>query len=163
MEICEICKKISKDLKDNGIPYNTLLAVDYFFWSEILPLAEKKDNAAHTVTQNQPKVGKKASKSIHDEIKNKLVEIGAILGFESKAEVKIATGAVVDVVWEAKIGNMGKSIYVFEVQTSGSIDSLLINLQRAKNNKAVQSVVAVSDAEQIEKIKNENSTLRPDL
>jgi hypothetical protein len=69
--------------------------------------------------------------------------------------VKIAAGAVVDAVWEVKIGNMGKAIYVFEVQSSGSIDSLILNLLRAQSNAAVQAIVAVSSAEQIEKIKKE--------
>lgn len=48
---------------------------------------------------------------------------------------------------------MGRVIYVFEVQTSGSIDSLILNLMKAKSNKAVQGIIAVSDIEQIEKIK----------
>ena len=52
-----------------------------------------------------------------------------------------------------KVGNMGRILYVFEVQTKGSIDSLLINLFKALNNPAVQGVVAVSDREQLEKIK----------
>lgn len=42
-----------------------------------------------------------------------------MLGFESRSEVKITTGVIVDAVWEAKIGNMGKAIYVFEVQSKG--------------------------------------------
>ena len=40
---------------------------------------------------------------------------------------------------------MGKVIYAFEVQTHGSIDSLILNLQKATNNFAVQAIVAVSD------------------
>lgn len=63
------------------------------------------------------------------------MEIGELLGFESRAEVKIAAGAVVDAVWEAKIGNMGKAIYVFEVQSKGSIDSLLLNLSRRRQTQ----------------------------
>jgi len=47
----------------------------------------------------------------------------------------------------------GADIYVFEVQTKGSIDSLIINLLKALNNPAVQGVVAVSDAAQLEKIR----------
>lgn len=54
---------------------------------------------------------------------------------------------------------MGRVIYVFEVQTSGSIDSLVLNLMKAKNNKAVQGIVAVTDDKQIEKIKKEVSSL----
>jgi len=70
-------------------------------------------------------------------------------------EKKVADGAVVDVVWEATIGNMDRVLYGFEVQTKGSIDSLLLNLLKALNNVAVQAVVAVSDEAQIEKIKKE--------
>ena len=49
---------------------------------------------------------------------------------------------------------------MFEVQTSGSIDSLLLNLMKAKNNPSVQGIVAVSDAKQLEKIKKEASSLK---
>ncbi len=45
-------------------------------------------------------------------------------------------------------------VYVFEVQTKGSIDSLILNLLKSLNNTAVQGVVAVSDPKQLEKIKN---------
>lgn len=69
----------------------------------------------------------------------------------------IATGAVVDAVWEAKIGNMGKAIYVFEVQSKGSIDSLILNLKKAQSNAAVQAVVAVADEEQLAKIIQESA------
>ena len=65
----------------------------------------------------------------------------------------VAEGSRVDTIWEATIGNMGRVIYVFEVQTKGSIDSLILNLLKALNNPAVQGVVAVSDAHQLEKIK----------
>lgn len=44
--------------------------------------------------------------------------------------------------------------YVFEVQTKGSIDSLIINLLKSLNNPAVQGVVAVSDQKQLQKIKD---------
>ena len=47
---------------------------------------------------------------------------------------------------------MGRVIYVFEVQTRGSIDSLILNLLKSLNNPAVQGVVAVSDNKQLETI-----------
>ena len=97
------------------------------------------------------------SKSLLDEIKEKLVAIGELLGFDSRSEVKITTGAVVDAVWEAKIGNMGKAIYVFEVQSKGSIDSLILNLKKAQSNAAVQAVVAVANEEQLAKIIRESA------
>jgi len=46
---------------------------------------------------------------------------------------------------------------------SGSIDSLLLNLQKAKNSPTVQKVIAVSDQEQLEKIKHETEGLPEDF
>ena len=121
-------------------------------WDKILPLAEKKPSELPTTPEPKSPVTANDSKSLHDEIKEKLVAIGELLGFDSRSEVKIATGAIVDAVWEAKIGNMGKAIYVFEVQSKGSIDSLILNLKKAQSNAAVQAVVAVADEEQLAKI-----------
>lgn len=134
-----------------------LLAVDYLMWDEILPLAEKKSPVSPATPEVKKPVTVKDSKSLHDEIKEKLVAIGELLGFDSRSEVKITTGAVVDAVWEAKIGNMGKAIYVFEVQSKGSIDSLILNLKKAQSNAAVQAVVAVADEEQLAKIIQESA------
>ena len=41
-EICAIAKGISEALKSAGAEDYDLLAVDYFLWDEVLPLAEKK-------------------------------------------------------------------------------------------------------------------------
>ena len=131
--------------------------VDYFMWDEILPIAEKKTPEAPATPEVKKPVTMNDSKSLHDEIKEKLVAIGELLGFDSRSEVKITTGAVVDAVWEAKIGNMGKAIYVFEVQSKGSIDSLILNLKKAQSNAAVQAVVAVADEEQLAKIISESA------
>ena len=54
--------------------------------------------------------------------------------------------------WEAKIANLGKVRYVFEVQHKGSIDSLLINLLKAKKDPTVQKLIVVTDLKQIEEI-----------
>lgn len=127
-EVCAIAKKIAAELKKAGADDYDLLAVDYFMWDEILPLAEKKSPVSPATPEVKKPVTVKDSKSLHDEIKEKLVAIGELLGFDSRSEVKITTGAVVDAVWEAKIGNMGKAIYVFEVQSKGSIDSLNLHI-----------------------------------
>lgn len=73
---------------------------------------------------------------------------------------KVAEGSIVDAIWEATIGNMGRIIYVFEVQTKGNLDGLLVNLLQALNNPAVQGIVAVSDNTQLEKIKNKATTIK---
>lgn len=45
----------------------------------------------------------------------------------------------------------------FEVQSKGSIDSLILNLKKAQSNAAVQAVVAVADEEQLAKIIQESA------
>ena len=155
-EVCAIAKEIAAALKAAGAEDYDLLAVDYFLWDEVLPLAEKKEPDNQVPVPVKPKTASD-TRSLHDEIKDKLVAIGELLGFESRSEVKITTGAVVDAVWEAKIGNMGKAIYVFEVQSKGSIDSLILNLKKAQSNAAVQAVVAVADEEQLAKIIRESA------
>lgn len=95
----------------------------------------------------------------HDEIKDLTQDIGSMLGFEADTEVQVAHGARVDVVWSARIGNLGIINYVLEVHKAGSIDSLLMNLQKAKSNPTVQKVVAISDETQLEKIKRESEGL----
>lgn len=156
MEVCTIAKEIAQELKKFGAENYDLLAVDYFLWDEILPLAEKK-SAEIPVSESKKPTTVSDSKSLHDEIKEKLVAIGELLGFDSRSEVKITAGAVVDAIWEAKIGNMGKAIYVFEVQSKGSIDSLILNLKKAQSNAAVQAVVAVVDEGQLSKIIRESA------
>lgn len=158
VQVCAAAKEIAKELQKAGAEDYDLLAVDYFMWDEILPLAEKKaSEGSPAVTEVKKKVTANDSKSLHDEVKEKLVAIGELLGFDSRSEVKITTGAVVDAVWEARIGNMGKAIYVFEVQSKGSIDSLILNLKKAQSNAAVQAVVAVADEEQLAKIIRESA------
>ena len=156
-EVCKIGREIAAELKNSGAKDYDLLAVDYFLWDEILPLAEKKTPENFVTPEPKLHITISDSKSLHDEIKEKLVVIGKLLGFDSRSEVKITTGAVVDAVWEAKIGNMGKAIYVFEVQSKGSIDSLILNLKKAQSNAAVQAVVAVADEEQLAKIIREST------
>lgn len=61
-----------------------------------MPLAEKKAPEVSAVTEEKKPVTAKDSKSLHDEIKEKLVVVGELLGFDSRSEVKITTGAVVE-------------------------------------------------------------------
>lgn len=151
--LCEAAKEIRNRLQEGNDEKVDLLVVDYLFWDIMYPIS-KKESSVNKVEEVQ--IEKDEKQFIHNDIINQIVEIGQWLGFESKAEVKIADGAVVDAIWQAQIGNMGKVIYAFEVQTHGSIDSLILNLQKATNNFAVQAIVAVSDDKQIEKIKRES-------
>lgn len=164
-ELCEIGKVLATELNALGVKGANLLTVDYFIWEEL----QVEDNLSRLGQKESPQqmskeveqADEKTAEFIHDEVKLKLADIGQWLGFSSRTEVKVAAGSVVDTIWESTIGNMGRVIYVFEVQTKGSIDSLLMNLLKALNNPAVQGVVAVSDAQQIEKIRKHAEDVGP--
>ena len=158
--LCEQGKVISKVMQEEKIFSTDLLAVDYFIWQELQVQSNLSkliigDNPSKEVAEQIEKAPKNEAEFIHNDIRDKVADIGRWLGFNAEVEKKVATGAVVDTVWEVTIGNMGRVIYVFEVQTSGSIDSLILNLIKAKNNKAVQGIVTVTNQKQIEKIKKE--------
>ena len=156
-ELCGIGARLALDLRKAGLKDADLLDVDYFIWEEL----QVEDNLSQIGRKESPvEMSKEVAQAdpttaefIHNEVKDKLADIGQWLGFSSRTEIKVADGSVVDTVWESTIGNMGRVIYVFEVQTKGSVDSLLMNLLKALNNAAVQGVVAVSDSAQIEKIR----------
>jgi len=160
-ELSAIAREIAGEMKTMGAEDTSLLAVDYFIWEELQ--VEENLNQIHKKTKKTKPVEaltKEESKFVHNEVRDKIRDIGQWLGFNAKIEQKVADGSVVDTVWESVIGNMGRVLYVYEVQTKGSIDSLILNLLKAKNNPAVQGVVAVSDKEQIEKIKKHSATIR---
>ena len=154
--LSECGKKMLGVAKQKGYDdLENLIALDYFIWQEV----QKDIDEPVTIDVVAAPKTKKESSFVHNDIRDKIKDIGECLGFKATTEVKVANGAKVDAVWEVSIGNMGRIIYVFEVQTSGSIDSLILNLMKAKNNKAVQGIVAVSDAEQLEKIRKEVEAL----
>ena len=153
-ELSENAKEISKEMTILGFEDTSLLSVDYFIWEE-LQVVDKLSNIHKKVVKEIPvkDLTKEESKFVHNEVRDTIRDIGEWLGFKAEIEKKVADGSVVDTVWESKIGNMGRVMYVFEVQTKGSIDSLILNLLKARNNPAVQGVVAVSDRIQLERIK----------
>jgi hypothetical protein len=158
-DLCKTVTEIAKEMQALGDADANLLTVDYFIWSE-LQVTENLTDIYKPIPAPAPppqvdKVDAVTSAFIHDEVRDKIANIGTWLGFQADTEKKIAGGAVVDTIWEATIGNMGRVIYVFEVQTKGAIDSLILNLLKSLNNPAVQGVVAVSDTTQLEKIRSE--------
>lgn len=156
VELSGQAQKIGDELKSAGVTDVNLLTVDYFIWDELQvvdKLSKIHEKAKALKDESTPEVlDKEASDFIHNEIRDKLANIGQWLGFKTSTEIKVADGSKVDTIWEATIGNMGRVIYIFEVQTKGNTDSLIINLLKALNNPAVQGVVAVSDDAQLEKI-----------
>ncbi|MGD9818678.1 MAG: hypothetical protein AB7V04_08245 [Desulfomonilaceae bacterium] len=153
--LCLTCKQIGKEIEAAGMPDIDLLGVDYFLWEmDGAMIPQGSGNGENEGEQSDPtSVPPGEAVFIHNEIRSKLRDIGEWLGFVAKEEQTVAAGSKVDTIWEVKIGNMGRVIYVFEVQTKGSLDSLMMNLLKSLNNPAVQGIVAVSDQVQIEKIK----------
>lgn len=162
--LCEEGRNLIKESQNIG--YNEvddLLSLNFFMWQELQEPIEKNNKKAdpkESTQQIETKETKKIKTFVHNDVRDRIRDIGDMLGFTASVEKKVADGAVVDAVWEARIGNMGRVIYVFEVQTSGSIDSLILNLMKSKSNAAVQGIVAVSDAAQLEKIKREVASLK---
>lgn len=150
-ELCVVAGEISKELIKAGFDDRSLLFVDYFIWDELQ--VEETLSGPKTSPKEEKELERTSSDFIHNDIRDKIRNIGQWLGFEANIERKVASGSKVDTIWESTIGNMGRVIYVFEVQTKGSIDSLIINLLKSLNNPAVQGVVAVSDKKQLERIK----------
>lgn len=153
--LCGLGREMAEMARQAGAKEVDLLWVNEFIWScDSLQQSEPTAASAKPVltAADFDKLDKQTSTFIHNDIRDKIAEIGTWLGFQSQTEKRVAAGSKVDTVWEATIGNMGRVIYVFEVQTKGSIDSLLMNLLKSLNNPAVQGVVAISDKEQLKKI-----------
>ncbi len=146
--IINTLKETASLLKDPKIlPNPDLLDVDYFLYYVLTVVEEEAEQVAEESFE-------------HDDIVGMLLNIGRGLGFDAMKEVTLAAGARVDVVWLARIGNLGELRYVFEVHVKGSIDSLLLNLMKAYQDPTVQKVVAVANREELEKIKKEASALK---
>lgn len=150
-KVNEVLKSIFRVIKP-GAKEPDLLFVDLFLYYVATHMQEAEAQAEEEDYQFD-----------HDEVVDKLVQIGNGLGFEAESEKLVAKGARVDVVWEAKIANLGTLSYVFEVHQAGSVDSLILNLQRAKNNPTVQKLVIVANSRNIKKIKEEVGSLSEDF
>ncbi len=142
----DVCRSIADELAAAGLPKPDLFGVDYFLYE----VAQTRQTSVAA-----PPDSEEEAQFDHDEIGEHLRDIGIWLGFQADTRQKVGHGAEVDVLWRAQVGNLGVVTYVFEVQKSGSIDGLILNLQRAKANPTVQKVVAVSHSQPLEKIRKE--------
>ena len=148
IELTSYSKEIQKEIEKKYNKKENLLFVDYFFWDCLRDSEEDKreeEKTNETVVNN---------KSYHNEIVDYIKNIGTLLGYNSNVKGNIKnSGKIADAIWEFNVGNLGKIKYVFEVQDSGSIDSLIVSLMNASQDISVQAVIAVSDETQINKIK----------
>lgn len=149
VELTNYSKNIQKVIREKYNRTENLLFVDYFFRDSLRDLepvsSEENEKPKETVINN---------KSYHNEIVDYIKNIGGLLGYNTDVKGNIKnSGKIADAIWEFNVGNLGKIKYVFEVQDSGSIDSLIVSLMNASQDISVQAVVAVSDENQINKIK----------
>jgi len=151
VEIINVFKEILNELDKLNYPALNMLGVDYLLY-EISILKENEEEKIFMEKEEEEDFD-------HNEIRDKIQIIGDWLGFETSTEEQIAKGAKVDVIWRAKIANLGVVTYVFEVHKKGSIDSLILNLQKALSNPTVQKLIAATNQKQIEEIKNEIKNL----
>lgn len=148
MELTQYSKEIQKVILEKYNRNENLLFVDYFFWDSLRELEQINEE------KNQPKETVVNNKSYHNEIIDYIKSIGSLLGYNTDVKGNIKnSGKIADAIWEFNVGNLGKIKYVFEVQDNGSIDSLIVSLMNASQDISVQAVVAVSDEQQINKIK----------
>ena len=148
IEMTKISKDIQSIIIDKGYKDADLLFVDYFFWDQL------RDITPVIIDERDKKESVVNNRSYHNEIIDYIKSIGSLLGYNSDLKGNIKnSGKIADAVWEFNVGNIGKIKYVFEVQDSGSIDSLIVSLMNASQDISVQAVVAVSDEAQINKIK----------
>ncbi len=142
---------VEQELNKHGIASVDLMIVDHFLYS--ISVSEEAK------IEKQKRDSDLGFEFIHNDVRDKVAQIGDFLGFDYEVEFKIAHGAQVDVIWRTKIGNLGIVTYVFEVHKSGSIDSLILNLMKALKNPTVHKVIAISDREQLNQIEKETEEL----
>jgi hypothetical protein len=140
---------IAEGLRRADVSDVDLLVVDFLFYIVARDQEDKGERRGDQKTDDFD----------HNEIRDLIVQIGSSIRFDTDGEVKVAAGAVVDAVWRTRIANLGLVTYVFEVQRSGSIDSLILNLQKAKSAPTVQKVIAVSGSQMLESIRRETEGL----
>jgi hypothetical protein len=144
------------ELSIRGLRWLDLLDVNYFLYDVWQIQRESAALTSVTVPTHPPPP---VYEFDHNELIDQLVAIGQWLGFQAEKEKRVAKGAQVDAVWQARIANLGVVTYVFEVQRRGSIDSLILNLQRAHNNPTVQRLIVVANYVDIEAVRQEIAPL----
>jgi hypothetical protein len=149
--------KIKEELISQGIEDVDILTLNYFLF-EVWRNGSLVPEVAQKTTQKVIQI-ESSEDFDHDDVIDKLVAMGVWLGFDAEKEKPIAPGARVDVVWQAQIANLGVVTYVFDVLRKGSIDSLILNLQKAQNNPSVQRLVVVATPEDIQKVRKEVGVL----
>ena len=152
----ELIGWIRDELGRHGFRWFDLLDVNYFLYEVWRANQENAGLVALGGTGQRPAM---VYEFDHNEVIDQLVAIGQWLGFQAEKEKKVARGAQVDLIWQARIANLGVVTYAFEVQRRGSIDSLILNLQRAQNNPTVQRLIVVANHVDLDAVRREIAAL----
>jgi len=122
----------------------------------IKPLLQKIDAAWNTELSNLlekvpvVKVPVKKEVNLHDEIKEKLLELGKIEGYIVEKEYQIPDlGERLDVVWRRVAGSV--PTYVFEVQIGGNLHQALAKLKHA-HDIWNSNIFIISEEKDLQKI-----------
>ena len=125
VELTKYSKEIQNILLKKYNRIETLLFVDYFFWDSL------RDIEPVSEERNQLKETVVNNKSYHNEIIDYIKNIGSLLGYNTNIKGNIKnSGKIADAIWEFNV-----------------------SLMNASQDISVQAVVAVSDEQQINKIK----------
>ena len=96
------------ELRLKGFSEMDHLGINYLFYE--IWRAGKQETIPETVESITPV---KTTESFnHDDIAEQIIAIGQALGFQTEKEKLVAKGAKVDVVWQARIANLGVVMYV---------------------------------------------------
>lgn len=82
-----------------------LLALDYFIWKDLQIEPVEMETP---IEENLEKETEKQKAFVHNDVRDRIRDIGSLLGFRAEVEKKVADGAVVDAIWEVSVGNMGR-------------------------------------------------------
>ena len=72
-----------------------LLALDYFIWKDLQIEPVEMETP---IEENLEKETEKQKAFVHNDVRDRIRDIGSLLGFRAEVEKKVADGAVVDAI-----------------------------------------------------------------
>lgn len=151
---CKLMRRILEKVKQEEHFVEDLFVLDYLLYY----LSAVKEDGPTPVPGGQEGP---ADDFDHDEIIEKVLELGDGLGFEVDDEVPVAPRAQVDAIWRTRIANLGTISYAFEVHRKGSPDSAILNLLKViQQDASIRKGVLVSTKSEIERFRSEVESLK---
>lgn len=107
---CEIGRQIISEIKyPKNMIVTDMLTLNSFIWKELQEVAKESVATSKQEDREALPTSTKEATFIHNDIRDKVAEIGRCLGFRAEVEKKVADGAVVDAVWEVTMVIWGVS------------------------------------------------------